>query len=124
MIIFDNINEKFFMDYLYSVENYHTIEVKVLSNGFAGITNFCVSQRDLIQFLNDLEIAYEKFEGNINLNDSDSDSKVSIKFEKNGKLYVFGQLGASYNDHFMRFKFLSDQTIVQNIIHFIKRVIK
>ncbi len=45
--------------------------------------------------------------------------KMDLKFSSLGKVEIKGQIGASFNEHFMRFLFQADQTIVSSMISFV-----
>lgn len=60
-------------------------------------------------------------DGIIELKHYDSDAFLKFRFESLGKLNVSGQIGASFNDHYIKFKFQADQTIVKSIVSFINQ---
>ena len=50
------------------------------------------------------------------LKDDDSDSHITVESIRTGKLIISGQLGGTHREHYMVFKFLSDQTIINSFI--------
>lgn len=119
-VIIDNQQVKFCMEHLYCVENYHTISIFVESKGFAGTSNFCIATNRMKELKSSLEAIDSSLAGNVEMKDYDSDAFLKVALFPYGKLEVLGQIGASYNDHYMRFKFQSDQTIIRTIISFFK----
>lgn len=104
------------LDHLYTVDGYLTFFVVVKSGSFSGASNFCLSEaklRETSLILNDL---YKKLSGACQINDYDSDDFISFEFLKLGHLKITGQLGGSYNPQYLRFQFISEQTVLQSII--------
>ena len=50
--------------------------------------------------------------GTTHLEDNDSDGFVKFEIESNGRLKVMGQVGGTHEDHFVKFKFQTDQTVI------------
>lgn len=120
VIILDSKNKKILIEYLYSIENYHTMTIKVESEGFSGKSNFCISRDSMINILSSLELAIKELSGSVQIRDRDSDAHIDIIMKSLGQLSVTGQIGGSFEDHFLKFKFDSDQTILVELRNFFK----
>ena len=119
-IIMDSTNSRLAIEYLYCIEMYHTMTFKVKSKSFSGESSFCISNDILISILKVLESMKSDLKGSVQFRDSESDAIVNIKMKQFGKAEVSGQIGGSHQDHFMRFRFESDQTILEGLVKFIK----
>ncbi len=118
--ILSSKDKKLSVEYLYCVEDYHTMTFKVESSGFSGQSNFCISNDSILNILNSLESAMEDLTGDVVIRDRDSDAHIGISMKNFGKLVVSGQIGGSFEDHFFNFKFESDQTILNELRNFLK----
>lgn len=118
--IINNEDNKFYIEQVYAVEDYLTFNIKIKSGDFSGASNFCISKENLNLIFNTLSNMYKKLEGRCEIFDNDSDSYITIDMNKLGHLNISGQIGGSYEDHFMKFKFSSDQTILLNLIQLLK----
>lgn len=47
---------------------------------------------------------------------ADTDGYIDFKME-NGRLYIKGQLGATFSSHYLRFEFEADQTLVGELLY-------
>ncbi|MFG3433541.1 WapI family immunity protein [Lysinibacillus fusiformis] len=120
-IILDTEDKKLSIEYLYNEEEYHTMTFKVESKGFKGKSNFCISKDDLLEILEKIESIITELRGSIEIRDRDSDANICVTLGSLGQLVVHGQIGGSYEDHFLKFKFDSDQTILNKFRDFFKR---
>jgi len=84
----------------------------VKSYGFSGVQNFCIRKDNLQERIKELIMMSDSLSGECKIEDTDSDSYIYLLFEGRG-LKVTGQLGGSYNDNFIKFSFLADQTLAQ-----------
>ncbi|MGB3004961.1 MAG: hypothetical protein WBC06_00510 [Chitinophagaceae bacterium] len=50
------------------------------------------------------------------LDDNDSDGFVEFEIESNGRLNVGGQVGGTHEDHYVKFKFQTDQTCISQFV--------
>jgi hypothetical protein len=75
-----------------------------------------------IELLGKIQSVYETLEGSFVLDDmgGDTDSCIEVRAEKTGKIYLNGQLGASWNTYTMQFAMTADQTLLKNLIDCIK----
>ena len=110
------------IEHLYNVEGYATFNIKVQSGNFLGESHFCVSKQNLNSFIDELLVMNGKLVGSGKIDDNDSDAYVKLEMQKLGKLIIWGQLGGSYEDQFLKFKLDSDQTILNYIIKSLRYV--
>ncbi|MCF7799944.1 hypothetical protein K9L05_01175 [Candidatus Babeliales bacterium] len=119
-----NSGDKFFsIELLYNVENYLTFNVKIKSGKFSGESNFCISEENISLFIKKLSEMHNRLIGNCELRDYDSDSYINFEMIKLGHMLVYGQIGGSHEEQFMRFKFETDQSILLNLINIFKKAI-
>lgn len=100
----------------YLVQTSFTFTLKVSSGGFYGNSSFCIRKDQLQNVCNNLKSMYSNLEGFTRINDNDSDAYVLMQIKRNGHLTIEGQVGGSYQDHFMNFKFQTDQTCIPSLI--------
>ncbi len=93
---------------------------KIESTGFKGQSNFCISRDSLINILESIKSALKQLDGSIVIRDRDSDAHIEITMKNFGHLTVSGQVGGSFEDHYLKFKFDSDQTILPELMNFFK----
>lgn len=112
------------LEYQYTVQGYVTFSVYVHSQGFSGISNFCLSEEAIHTAIVSLTDIYEKLHGEYEIRDSESDDYILIKSLSYGHFSVFGQLGGSYNSQYLKYELQIDQTDLKQIIesfqHFLK----
>ncbi|MCB0371941.1 MAG: hypothetical protein KDD31_02905 [Muricauda sp.] len=94
-----------------------TFDLTVVSDGFSGISHFCARRDQLEKMCFELTKMHLKLSGKTKLEDNDSDAYVEFEMESNGKLNVVGQVGGTHEEHFLKFKFQTDQTCIP---HFVK----
>lgn len=117
MIIVCNTLEQYInIDFLYRIEGYSTYKVNVKNGNFSGETNFCVSEKQLKKFKNKLVDIGKSLNGECELNDFESDSKLSFKCLDYGHVLISGQIGDSQDDNFLIFRYEGDQTIFNYLI--------
>jgi len=104
------------IEHLYTVEINATFSVFVKSYGFTGEYNFCMQKEQMMNTISNLKELYDSLFGSCRLIDADSDSHICIEFE-NKNLKISGQLGGSYEDNFMKFSFLADQTLIKLLMN-------
>jgi len=118
-----NSINRLFIEHLYAIENYHTFKVTVNSGAFAGTSNFCLSKEKISIIVEQLCNMYETLTGNCKIMDYDSDAHIIIEMENFGHMNVYGQIGGSYEEHSLKFKFSTDQTILYEVINLFKEVL-
>jgi len=121
-IVFNSGEKILIFEHLYTIENYTTFCIKVKSGEFSGASNFCLSKDQIISAVKKLSEMHNKLVGYCILKDNDSDSYITFEMHKFGYINVFGQIGGSHEDHFMKFKYMIDQTILVNLIRILQMV--
>lgn len=101
----------------YLVQINFTFDLTVLSDGFAGTSHFCVRKDQIEMMCNDLIGMHSKLHGNTRLEDNDSDAFVEFEIEAYGRLNVCGQVGGTHEEHFVKFKFQTDQTCIIDFVN-------
>ena len=61
--------------------------------------------------------------GSTRLEDNDSDAFIEFEIESNGRLIVCGQVGGTHEDHFVRYKFQTDQTCIPYFVNDFKSLL-
>ncbi len=105
-------DQKLSFEVRYLVESSFTFEVAVLSGDFAGKAHFCADRKSLGLFVRDLDTINREMAGTARLEDIDSDGFIEFLTDSPGSLSVGGQLGGTHEDHFIRFRFSTDQTVL------------
>lgn len=100
----------------YLVQINFTFDLTLLSNGFSGTSHFCVRRGQLKEMCADLTNMYSTVSGKTKLEDNDSTAFIEFEIESHGKLNVFGQVGGEHEDHFVKFKFQTDQTCITSFV--------
>ena len=101
-----------------------TFDLTVLSDNFYGTSHFCVTRDELEKMCSDLTNMHLKISGKTKLDDNDSDGFVEFEMEPNGRLNVSGQVGGTHEDHFVKFKFQTDQTCIPPFVEDFKSLLK
>jgi len=110
------------VEHLYTVEDYFTFRIRVKSGDFSGTSNFCISKEALLSIFEKLTKMHKELKGCCEINDSDSDAYITFDMDKFGHMSVYGQIGGSHEDHFMKFKYSTDQTVLEKIIQLFKEL--
>jgi hypothetical protein len=108
----------------YLVQINFTFDLTVLSDGFRGTSHFCVRRDQLEKMCVDLTEMQIKLSGKTILDDNDSDGFVEFEIEPNGQLIVSGQVGGTHEDHFVKFKFQTDQTCIPTFVQDFQSLLK
>ncbi len=108
----------------YLVQINFTFDLTVLSDSFIGTAHFCVRRDQLEDMCSDLTNMHLKLSGTTKLDDNDSDAFVEFGIEPNGRLNVTGQVGGTHEDHFVKFKFQTDQTCIPQFVQEFKALLK
>ena len=101
-----------------------TFDLSVLSDSFSGTSHFCVRRDQLENMCADLTNMYLTLSGATILEDNDSDGFIKFEIEPNGRLIVNGQVGGTHEDHFVRFKFQTDQTCISAFVQDFKSLLE
>ncbi|MBK8734661.1 MAG: hypothetical protein IPL98_01780 [Saprospiraceae bacterium] len=108
----------------YLVQINFTFDLTVLSDSFGGTSHFCVRREQIEKLCSDLTEMKDRLSGNTNLEDNDSDANLCFQIERYGQVYVFGQVGGSYEDNYVKFKFQTDQTCIEPLIEDFLKLLK
>lgn len=96
----------------YLVQINFTFDLTVLSDGFSGTSHFCVRREQIERMCADLTKMHLQLSGSTKLDDNDSNAFLEFEIESTGWLNVHGQVGGTHEDHFVRFRFRTDQTCI------------
>ena len=108
----------------YLVQINFTFDLTVLSESFGGTSHFCVRREQIEKLCADLTEMKERLSGNTKLEDNDSDASVSFQIENLGQVWVFGQVGGSHEDNYVKFKFQTDQSCIEPLIEDFHKLLK
>jgi len=108
----------------YLVHINFTFDLTVLSMGFSGTSHFCVRLDQIETMCADLINMHSTLVGKTRIEDNDSSAFVAFEIELNGRLKVWGQVGGTHEEHFVRFYFLTDQTCIPTFVNDFKSLIK
>jgi hypothetical protein len=122
-VIIDSEGKKLVIEHLYTVEGYFTFNIKVKSGEFAGASNFCISKENILSVIEALSKMHEQLTGYCEISDSDSDAHITIEMDKLGHMRMTGQIGGSHEEHYMKFKYITDQTVLINLIQMLKALL-
>lgn len=107
----------------YLVQINFTFDLTVLSDRFSGTSHFCVRVDQIEKMCSDLTKMHLTLSGKTVLYDNDSDGFVEFEIESNGRLNVIGQVGGSHEEHFVKFKFHTDQTCINSFVEDFKSLL-
>lgn len=119
-VLINSEGKELIVEHLYTVEDYFTFNIKVKSGEFAGASNFCMPKEKVGSILQTLSEMHKELKGCCEINDSDSDAFITIEMDKFGHMSVYGQIGGSHEEHFMKFKYTTDQTVLEQFVRLIK----
>ncbi len=115
-VVFNSKDEELIFEYLYTVDDYLNFNIKVKTGEFSGASSFCISKKIIIEIINQLSMMISDLRGVCELRDYDSDSHIAFESLSLGHVSVFGQIGGSHQDNNLRFKYVIDQTGLNNIL--------
>ena len=121
-VLINENNNVFIIEHIYTVEEYFTFNIKIKSGEFSGSSNFCIPKFEIIKIGDALSKMYNELKGFCEIKDFDSDAYIRLDMDKFGHMFIFGQIGGSHEDHFMKFKFTSDQTVLDKFINIIEKL--
>lgn len=122
-MIINSEGKELCIDHLYTVEDYFTFNIKVKSGEFAGTSNFCMPKESAVLIIEALAMMNKDLKGSCELKDYDSDAHIIIEMDKLGHAVIYGQIGGSHEEHFMKFKYETDQTILEKLIRTFKSLL-
>lgn len=108
----------------YLVQINFTFDLTVLSNGFSGTSHFCVRRDQIEKMCSDLTTMNQAMSGNTTLEDNDSDASVNFQIKPDGQVVVFGQVGGSHEDNYLKFNFETDQTCIEPFLTDFHKLLK
>ena len=122
-ILVNSEGKELVVEHLYTVEGYFTLSIKVKSGEFAGASNFCMPKESVVSIIETLSIMNKDLKGCCEVKDYDSDAYVIVEMDKFGHVALCGQIGGSHEEHFMKFKYETDQTILEKLIRIFKSLL-
>ena len=94
-----------------------TFGISYENMNFKGCDTFTLFDHFYSNIVNEIESTYTLLNGSFRIYDVGADTDGYIEFiMKNGRLFVKGQLGASFFSHSLMFEFEADQTLVGNLL--------
>jgi len=109
-------------EHQYTIEGYVTFAVHVKSGKFSGMSNFCIAEsvlKDAILYLSEM---YDSLKGMYRMNDYDSDDFMLFEFLNHGRMRISGQIGGSHSKQYLKYQFVTDQTVLGIIVSDFKRL--
>lgn len=122
--VINSEGKELIVEHLYSVEDYFTFNIKVKSGEFAGASNFCMPKESVVLIIEKLSEMYKDLKGCCEVKDYDSDAFIALQMDKLGHMCVYGQIGGSHEEHSMKFKYDTDQTVLVNLMRLFKLVLQ
>lgn len=119
-ILFSSKQHELILEHLYTVEDYFTFNIQVKSGVFAGASNFCLPKEKICSLIKELSVMSNKLEGNCRIEDSDSDAFLVMEMDNLGHISFYGQIGGSHEDHYLKFRYTIDQTVLINLVRVFK----
>lgn|GEM_PF-997020 len=108
----------------YLVQINFTFELTVLSNGFSGTSHFCVRRDQIEKMCSDLTTMKLAMSGNTTLEDNDSDASINFQMKPYGQVIIYGQVGGSHEENYLKFSFQIDQTCIDPLLTDFYRLLK
>ena len=122
-ILFHSKDNQLILEHLYTVDDYTTFNIKIKSGQFAGASSFCMPRENIISTIDILAKMNKSLQGSCIINDIDSDALIVFEMGNLGHMLIYGQIGGSHQDHFMKFSFLADQTVLPGLILLFKEFV-
>ncbi|KAF1084287.1 hypothetical protein SPSYN_02691 [Sporotomaculum syntrophicum] len=119
-MIINTEDKELTIEHLYTVEDYFTFNIRVKSGDFSGVSNFCISKKMVHSIVEKLTEMHKELKGFCEIVDNDSDAYITFSMDKHGHMSVYGQIGGSHEEHFMKFKYSTDQTVLEKVIKLFK----
>jgi hypothetical protein len=121
--LFTSDDRELTVNHLYTIENYFTFNIKVRSGEFAGASNFCMPKEKVMFIVEAFSKMLETLEGCYEVKDYDSDAHLMFEMGHLGHMSVYGQIGGSHEEHSMKFKYITDQTVLSNFSQMLKALL-
>lgn len=100
----------------YLVQINFTFDLTAITENFRGKSHFCVRRDQLDKLCSDLIEMKQRLSGKTILEDNDSDTNVNFEIKQNGQLIVYGQVGGTHEDNYLKFNFQTDQTCIEPFV--------
>ncbi len=114
-IVFQDNGGMISIQSLYCIGGYITYEVSSSTCGFSGTCNFCIEENKLKEYIQIIDSMIKTLSGELEIRDCESDAYLKFYFEGTINIYVLGQIGGSYEDNALRFRFKADQTLLYGL---------
>lgn len=112
------------LECLYLVQINYTFNLHITSGDFRGVTKgFCVRKDQIKEVVETLESVNSNIACDVKLTDNDSDSYIRFFKNSKAKLGISGQVGASYEENYMCFRFESELTNIPQFISDLKELL-
>lgn len=108
----------------YLVQINFTFDLTVVSNGFSGTSHFCVRRDQLDKMCSDLTTMKQAMSGETTLEDNDSDASITFQMKPHGQLIVYGQVGGSHEENYLKFSFQTVQTCIEPLLTDFHKLLK
>ena len=89
---------------------YYTFSVKIQSRSLQGEHAFNFCKDSILSIIEQLDKMHINLAGSVKIEDY-IDAELVLEMIDSGHLLIHGQIGGTYTDNYLRFKFESDQTI-------------
>ncbi len=120
--IFHNEFYEFYINNIFTIDNYVTFDVHIKDHEFAGVHSFCMDRKSIEKIIEALQKAYDEFTGIIEIVDFDSESRIELIVDK-FQVQVYGQLGSEWESNLLKFEQRLDQSIINLLIKCFKKLI-
>lgn len=100
----------------YLVQINFTFDLTVTSNGFSGTSHFCVRRDQIEKMCSDLTTMKQDMSGSTTLEDNDSDASITFLMKPSGQLIVYGQVGGSHEENYLKFSFQTDRSCIEPLL--------
>ncbi len=118
--IYNNDNFKLDIKYAGKIDLYLKFYIRYQTKDFFGQSDFVFYEKDLLTTLKKAELCNYNLDGEFEFYDTESDGYLKIIFQSHGKLNICGKIGSSFSENYLIFKKEGDQTLLTNLIGFIK----
>ncbi|TCD10748.1 hypothetical protein EZ449_07615 [Pedobacter frigidisoli] len=108
----------------YLVQINFTFDLTVISDGFRGTSHFCVRRDQIEKMCSDLTTMRQVISGNTIIEDNDSDANINFQMKPHGQVIVYGQVGGSHEENYLKFSFEPDQTGIEPLLTDFHKLLK
>lgn len=108
----------------YLVQINFTFDLTVVSNSMSATSHFCVRRDQIEKMCSELTTMNQVMAGNTALEDNDSDASVNFQMKPDGQVIVFGQVGSSHEENYLKFSFQTDQTCIEPLLEDFHKLLK